>query len=257
MARSIQQKQEIDSSLKSARKKQLHMLPQPPQMPGYEFACYYNPASSLGGDFYDFVKAPGGKLGIVIGDVTGHGIDAAIVMGMAKKTINIFGQTSESPFEVFETSNASLYSDLDDMTFISAWYGVLAPETMVLDYVRAGHNPMIHFTPHLEQKINYLKPKGLVLGMQKNEVFSSVLESATMTLTPGDVLINYTDGIVEAKSKAGEEYGENRLSALVLMNAGRSMQEMVDQIAEDFENFIAGTEQEDDVTLVAFRVLEG
>ncbi len=255
IARQIQQKQEIESGLKSARKKQLHMLPDAPDVEGLEFGRYYNPASSLGGDFYDFIQTPGGHLGTVMGDVTGHGIDAAIVMGMAKKAIHIFGLENDDPLAVLRTANESLYPDLDDMTFVSASYGVLDLKTHHLLYVRAGHNPPILYSPTGGEEMRHLKPKGIVLGMQKGQVFDTFTECMEVELASGDILLQYTDGIIEAKNRDGEEFGMERLDELVKVHGRRTAQEMVDAIRDDFTTFIQGLEQDDDVTLVALKVL--
>ena len=255
VAKDILQKQEMESGLKSARKKQLHMLPPAPQVKGYEFDCYYSPASSLGGDFYDFVEAPGGRLGIAIGDVTGHGVDAAIVMGMAKKTLNIFGKAFPTARDVLVQSNESIYPDLDDMTFVSATYSILEPETGRFEYARAGHNPAILCTPGKPPTAVHLKPKGIVLGMQKSEVFDSVTEGAEIVLTPGQVVLQYTDGIVEAKNRAGEEFGMERLEALLLTTVDLTATEILKVITERFLEFSDGVEQDDDITLVVLKVL--
>ncbi|MHC4600900.1 MAG: PP2C family protein-serine/threonine phosphatase [Planctomycetota bacterium] len=231
------------------------MLPDPPVVKGFEFGCYYKPASSLGGDFYDFVTTPGGSLGIVLGDVSGHGIDAAIVMGMAKKAINIFSFGSDSPRDVLTKANASLYPDLDDMTFVSASYGVLETQSAKFSFVRAGHNPPILFSPSGNPKIRHLKPKGIVLGMQQSPVFETFCEPLEERLNTGDVLLQYTDGIVEAKNKAGEEYGLERLDQLVESNGHRGAQELADIVKDHFNEFIRGLEQDDDVTLVVLKVL--
>ncbi|MHC5036382.1 MAG: PP2C family protein-serine/threonine phosphatase [Planctomycetota bacterium] len=256
IARQIQQKQEIESGLRSARKKQLHMLPDPPAIEGYEFGCYYNPASSLGGDFYDFVNAAEGLIGIVLGDVSGHGIDAAIVMGMAKKAINIFGLESTSPMDVLRKANESLYPDLDDMTFVSASYGVLGIASRKLTFVRAGHNPPILYSPGKDPEIRHLKPRGIVLGMQKGPVFDSFTEDLEVNLTPGDILLQYTDGIIEAKNKAGEEFGLHRLDDLIKEHGQSSAEVLVDAIRKSYEEFNQGQEQDDDITLVALKVLQ-
>jgi serine phosphatase RsbU (regulator of sigma subunit) len=255
VARQIQRDQELESGLKSARKKQLHMLPSPPTVPGYEFGCYYSPASSLGGDFYDFVEAPGGRLGIAIGDVTGHGVDAAIVMGMAKKTLNIFGKAFPTPRDVLVQSNESLFPDLDDMTFVSATYSVLDPATGRFEFARAGHNPALLCLPLDPPQIVPLKPKGIVLGMQKNEVFANFTEGAEIVLAPGQIVLQYTDGIVEAKNRAGTEYGLERLEDLLRKHVALPATQIVAAIQADFSQFSEGVEQDDDITLVVLKVL--
>ena len=254
MARQIQHKQEIEHSLTSARKKQLHMLPEPPELDRFHFYCVYEPATELGGDFYDFVRVADDKLGIVMGDVSGHGLDAAIVMGMAKKTINIFGRGLDSPKETLTKANEELYDDLDDMTFVSAFYGILDEKTGLLRHCRAGHNPTYVINPEGDGEVHELKPKGIVLGMQRDPVFSTFTEEMETQLKPGDVLFQYTDGLVEAKSKAGEEFGFERLQNLLKEHAPKDIADIVNTIRYVFELFIDGTEQDDDVTLLGLKM---
>lgn len=256
VARQIQQKQEIETGLRSARKKQMHMLPDPPAIEGLEFGCYYNPASTLGGDFYDFIATPDGRIGIVLGDVSGHGIDAAIVMGAAKKALNIFGSETPGAEEVMIRANETLYPDLDDMTFVSAAYGIFDKTDGSFEFVRAGHNPPLLFSPTHEGSITQLKPKGIVLGMQKGDVFQTFTETMKVAFAPGDVLLQYTDGIIEAKNRDGEEFGTSRLENLLKAHGNHSAQELVDAIRDDFQGFLDGLEQDDDVTLVALKILQ-
>ncbi len=255
MAREIQEKQEIEHSFKAAQKKQLHMLPNPPVIDGYDFHCVYKPASKLGGDFYDFVNVSDTKLGVVIGDVSGHGLDAAIVMGMAKKTINIFGRDEDSPKDVLVRANQDLADDLDDMTFVSAFYGILDIPGAELRHCRAGHNPTFIVGPEDGGTVTELKPKGIVLGMQREPVFSNFTEEMTTKLKRGEFVFQYTDGLVEAKSRAGEEFGIERLKALLKQHAGKSAKDIVETIHYVFQLFIMGTEQDDDMTLLGFKVL--
>ncbi len=255
VAREIQEKQEIETSFKAAQKKQLHMLPNPPMLDRFDFHCIYKPASKLGGDFYDFVTVSDSKLGIVMGDVSGHGLDAAIVMGMAKKTINIFGRGVFSAKDTLIRVNTDLVADLDDMTFVSVFYGILDLDTDMLTHCRAGHNPTYIVSAADGGSVVELKPKGIVLGMQKEPIFSTFTEEMTTQLKEGDFVFQYTDGLVEAKSKAGEEFGVERLKTLLKQHAGKSAKEIVDTIHYVFQLFSIGTEQDDDITLLGFKVL--
>jgi sigma-B regulation protein RsbU (phosphoserine phosphatase) len=232
------------------------MLPTPPKLERFEFHCVYQPASKLGGDFYDFVNVSEDKLGIVCGDVSGHGLDAAIVMGMAKKTINIFGRGEDSPKETLSLANQDLYADLDDMTFVSAFYGVLDQKTAVLRHCRAGHNPTFLIRDDGKAEVEELKPKGIVLGMQREPVFGTFTEELETSLKPGDVLFQYTDGLIEAKSKSGEEFGSDRLKTLLAQHATKNIDHLVETVSHIFGIFIDGTEQDDDVTLMGLKVLK-
>ena len=119
-------------------------------VPGYEFACYYNAAETLSGDFYDFIQLSPTRIGIVVGDVTGHGLEAAMVMAGAKKAIQILSQNQTSPASVLSAANDNLIPDLDDMTFVSVFFGILDTEKKTLRHVRAGHNQTLIFNPARE-----------------------------------------------------------------------------------------------------------
>ncbi len=231
------------------------MLPDPPQVPGYDFACYYNPATTLSGDFFDFIPVSAHELGIVVGDVTGHGLEAAFIMAAAKKAISILGQGKSSPREVLAAANENLHADLDEMTFVSVFYGILDRGTKMLSHVRAGHNPTILLNPARPKPVEELRPRGIVVGMQLGDSFLKCTEEVKTQLQAGDTVVLYTDGIIEAKNAEGTEYGKDRMIRLLQENSGKRMAENFGAVIEDFASFLDGAEQEDDITLVGFRVL--
>jgi phosphoserine phosphatase RsbU/P len=256
VARQIQSKQEMEHSFASAQKKQFKMLPEPPVVPGYEFASYYNAAETLSGDFYDFLDLGPNQLGIVVGDVTGHGLEAAVIMACAKKAIQILSQGQTSPAHVMQLANDNLVPDLDDMTFVSVFFGILDTSTHTLRHVRAGHNPTILLNPTRDQPVTELKPRGIVVGMQRGELFGKLIEEHEITLRPGDVVIQYTDGIIEAKNADGAEFGKERFTQILLDYWEKPVQDAFDAVLQHFSLWMGELPLDDDVTLVGFRVLD-
>ena len=250
----IQAEKELESSLVAAKKQQLHMLPDVPDFPGLEFGAYYSPSSQLGGDFYDFVQVGPDELGVVIGDVSGHGIPAALVMGMAKKTINIFGRGISSSSATLVQANADLHRDFSRGFFVTVCYTVYNRRMQSLNFCRAGHPPLILANPNREPSMEVFEPRGLAMGIDDGRRFNPLVEEKTIQLIKGDVVLLYTDGLWEATNRAREEYGKNRIEQTVRTNSSLPMDELIRALELDVYTFMDGREQEDDITMVGFRV---
>jgi len=246
----------MEHSFRSAQKKQFKMLPDPPVVPGFEFACYYNAAETLSGDFYDFLQITPSEIGIVVGDATGHGLEASVIMACAKKAIQILSQGQTSPAHVMQLANDNLVPDLDDMTFVSVFFGILDTETRMLRHVRAGHNPTILLNPTREQPVTELKPRGIVVGMQRGEMFGKLIEEHEIELRTGDVVVQYTDGIIEAKNREGAEFGKELFTQILLDNWEKPVADAFDALLNQFGAWMGDLPLDDDVTLVGFRVLD-
>lgn len=264
VATEIRRTSSIARSIPEAQRRQLHMLPKPPSIPGYDFDCRYIPCDEVSGDFYDFINLSDGRLGISIGDVSGHGIEAAMVMGMAKKAIQIYAQEETSAKSVLELANQSLSQDLLEGTFVSAAYGILNIAKRQFIFARAGNNPPFLVNPARNPAVMELKPAGLAIGVDKTCLkFRKVVQELAVQLRPGDLIFQYTDGLVEAPSppvqtaltkNASEEYGAQRLRELLLKNIGLPVP-MLLGVAEAEVRKFAGGQMSDDITLIAFRVL--
>ncbi|MEK7269504.1 MAG: PP2C family protein-serine/threonine phosphatase [Planctomycetota bacterium] len=248
IARGIQQQLEIQS----ARQKQLRTLPREPAIPGWEFANLYHPATAMGGDFYDFVPVAERQIGISIGDVSGHGVDAAFIMGKAMKALNIFGRNVLSPAKALVTTNADIFPDLDRQTFISIFYGVLDLASGLFRYAGAGHPP-----PFLARAqggtIETLEARGVVLGMDRGPLFEKNVRELETTLQKGDVLLFFTDGITEAANLDGEQFGEDRLGEILKAHFRGDLKALMQSIELSVERFQDSIEQADDMTLLAVR----
>ena len=167
-------RRETAKVMKRARAVQLSMLPKTPSIEGLDLYAHYAPCEAVGGDFYDFVPVSPWELGIVIGDVAGHGVDAALTMAVAKKTIQIHGMGRSSPRETLIVTCADLAPDLPGNSFVTVFYGILDLRTWKLTYASAGHTPPVLFNPGRKPALQCLPGKGVVMGavfvqaMEKN-----------------------------------------------------------------------------------------
>ncbi|MCX7804655.1 MAG: serine/threonine-protein phosphatase [Planctomycetota bacterium] len=256
LAEQLRKQSELEKSLKVARQRQLQMLPRLPSVQGFEFSSMYLPASKVSGDFYDFFKISEAEYGISMGDVSGHGVEAGIVMGMAKKAIQIYARGKSSPKEVMCLTNEDLSNDLDGETFVSASYAVLDVGRRLFRFARAGHNPPILYNPARTPNTLTIRPNGMVIGVDKSgKRFATVMQEVELELKPGDLFFQYTDGVVEASNASGEEFGEKRLLEIVTKGHSMPLRDLLAVIEETITTFAGGKEQEDDITIVAFKVL--
>ncbi|MBN1808829.1 MAG: serine/threonine-protein phosphatase [Planctomycetes bacterium] len=254
MADEIRRKRDLTRSLSLASRRQLNMLPREVEIPGYEIASVYAPCDAISGDFYDIMPLAGGReVAMFMGDVTGHGIEAALFMGMGKKAIGIFAKQLRTPVEVLCSANDELAEDLDSETFITVLYALLDAESGRMTVARAGHPKPIIYNPERSPRWSYVEAKGLVLGMTKGQVFRKSLAEAEVLLAPGDVFFFYTDGLVEAHDEHNEAYGDSRMIEVIERHGGKHPQDLLKAIVEDVEGFLSGKPLGDDVTLIAVK----
>lgn len=240
------------AQLSTAQKRVRAMFSKPPEIEGFDFHVTFEPMEEIGGDFYDFVPLENNKMGVVIGDVTGHGVEAAVVMGMVKSIVKVMAKNFEKASDVIEYSNKELSPDMDSTTFTTVFYGIIDIENKTFNFVRAGHNPLILYNPSRNPSLITFAPKGTILGVP----WSLNLEEVTIQLIPGDMLIQYTDGITEAKSKKDEEFGMERLYEVVEQAGSGGLQAVMKAIKTTIAEFSKGSTEADDVTLVGFELKE-
>ena len=242
-------------SMQRSRKAQLSMLPKLPEIPGLEIAAVYKPCEHVGGDFYDLFVVGRYRLGIVIGDVSGHGVEAALIMAATKKALQIHGQGAMSPKETLLAVNNSIKPEMPPGTFVSLFFAILDLKEQTLTCARAGHCPMLIFNGEANPRVKQSAPNGMVLGMASNEVFAKSLSEETVKVEAGDVMLLYTDGVSEATNVSKEEFGEEGLvKAMQAMN-GISASQVTEALEAEIFAFREGTAQDDDVTLVALRYM--
>jgi sigma-B regulation protein RsbU (phosphoserine phosphatase) len=253
IADEVAQRERLNREVEIAREVQERLFPQTlPPIAGVEYSGACRPALGVGGDYYDFLALPEGHLGVAIGDVSGKGIAAALMMASLQASLR--GEATRAPENlaalvanvnhlVFEASSANRYA-----TFFYAQYD---PETGRLTYVNAGHNPPMLFHREGDQwRIERLDVGGTVVGLFKKFAY----KQACVTIAPGDVLVAFTDGISEAMNAADEEWGEEQLIETVEQCDGLTPSEIIARIMEAADGFVAGAKQHDDMTLVVLSV---
>lgn len=246
-------RQALKRELAIGHEMQLALLPRRvPEIPGWQFACHYQSAWQVGGDFYDFItlEEDPPQLALVIADVTGKGVPAALIMAMARTLIRAEAGRSAAPAAVLERVNELIINDNRAPVFLSAYYAVLDAAQGRLRYASAGHNPPLclrRATGQLEE----LPAPGYLLGAFRGASFSGEETS----LAPGDALILYTDGVSEARDAAGHFFGEERLKAAVCAAAGCTAEAIVDGILAAVADFSGPRDQTDDLTIVVAKRL--
>jgi sigma-B regulation protein RsbU (phosphoserine phosphatase) len=264
LAEEVTERRRIDSEIEIARQVQERLLPQSyPTVDGLDFAGFSRTAQEVGGDYYDFIALESGRLGIAIGDVSGKGISAALLMASIRAALH--GLTFSGLLNLarlIEGLNRIIYDSSTNNRFVTFFFGEYDPATRTLDYVNAGHNAPALLRPAAADKSGFCTPETpcvvqrLEIGGPVVGIFSEVhYEQGRLQLQPYDVLVAFTDGISEAMTADYEEWGEDALLAAARMATRRSAQEIVKTVIESADRFTAGAAQNDDLTLVVLKVL--
>jgi len=244
------------AELDAARRVQLQMLPaRPPEIQGYEISAFYDACVELGGDLYQFYEITPNHTGLLIGDVSGHGAAAAVIMAMATKSCAVRSPRDLSPSAVLKAVNQDLVPDLQNGKFITAFYGILENLTGTLRYVRAGHPPA--YMIHGDGRVSTLTGLGMGLGVGSAQRFETQLHENVVVLEPGSTLVLYTDGIIEAMDCDKQEFTDTRLRDLLSELAGLSAQDISLAILSEVRAHAGSVSLDDDVTLVVVRHLPG
>ena len=234
----------VRDELEVARELQEDLLPHDvPPIPGYDFAHSYRTANEVGGDYYDLTPLPDGRVSLLVGDASGHGMAAGLVMAIANATLKTALDIDPSPERVIQLLNRTLCRTGTNRTFMSVFYGLLDPDTGVLEYVCAGHPfPVLRRT---DGSVEELGCGGLPLGMREPlEVFPQ-----TVILSPGDLLVLYTDGLAEALDTEGKEaFGYSRIASLA--QNGGSPRTVHDRVIRAFDSHVGDEPIKDDLTLL-------
>ena len=250
IAHDIRKREEQDASLRTARREQLQMLPKIPAIPGYSFGAYYLPAGEIGGDFYDFINLKGNRLGIVIGDVTGHGIEAAIIMGMAKMAFHIRVQGMGSPRELMGLANDDLFAELHRTAFVTGAFAVIDRATRKMAYVRAGHCPLLL---RRGSEVKDLAVGGIPFGVTDGSPFLMSNPEGEADLKAGDIVLLYTDGVIEAGPPTAQ-FGMARLRKTLLAAPVDSAASAMKAVVAALDAYLDKTPQGDDTTLVCLKI---
>src|SRR5215211_1392017 len=245
----ISERARIEQELRVARRIQQASLPEEvPTLDRWEISPLYRPAREVGGDLYDFHLLSEGRLGVVIGDATGKGVPAALVMSTTCGMLQLAAQEldSSSPGEVLSRVNETLFARIPSNMFVTCFYTVLEPESATLRYANAGHDlPYLWHDGAAEE----LRARGMPLGLMPGMHY----EEKEIVLQEGDSALLYTDGLVEAHDPQREMFGFPRLQALVSEH-GEEERSLEEVLLEELYSFVGeGWEQEDDITLLTLR----
>jgi serine phosphatase RsbU (regulator of sigma subunit)/predicted ester cyclase len=245
-AAEARERERIEQELQVARQIQQELLPEAtPKLDGWQIETCYEPAREVGGDFYDFLVLEDGRLGLVVGDATGHGMPAALVMATTRGMLRAVVQSLRSPGEVLARVNEALVADVPSSTFVTCLYGILDPESGRLLYANAGHN--LPCRRH-DSQADELRARGMPLGLMPGIEY----EEKEATLEPGDITLFYSDGLVEAHNPRCEMFGFSRLRRLIAEYAEEGS--LAHSLMDELRSFTGEEwEQEDDITLVTLR----
>ncbi|MCD4700044.1 MAG: SpoIIE family protein phosphatase [Phycisphaerae bacterium] len=256
MGPKLREREKMKRSLDLAMEIQQHLLPaESPRLPGFDIAGTSLYCDETGGDYYDFidlVDLGAGKLGIAVGDVTGHGIGAALLMASARGVLRSHaGRHGGDLSKLFKTLNTHLVRDTGEERFMTLFYGVLDAATRSLEWTSGGHDPAIllrRSTGLFEE----LPSTGVPLGIVEGATFESVIP---VTLAGGDVIAIGTDGIWEATNAAGDMFGKDRMREVLSARSDSSAADIYAAIVEAVNEFLADLPQQDDITLVIIKAM--
>src|SRR5919202_1352885 len=225
------ERERIEQELRVARSIQQASLPKEvPELTGWQIAPYYQPAREVGGDFYDLFELEDERLGIVVGDATGKGVPAALVMSSTRSMLRAVARASNSPGEVLEQVNDLLFTDIPPNMFVTCFYAILDPKRGTLTYANAGHD-----LPYLRRRngdCEELRARGMPLGLMPKMNY----EQKEIVLDVGEAALLYSDGLVEAHDPKGEMFGFPRLRALVAKHAEDGS--LGDSLLEELYSFV-------------------
>jgi len=253
------EKERLEQELKIARSIQMSLLPQGLlNMRGISLSGHCEPAREVGGDYYDFFPLDGGRLGILIADVSGKGTSAALYMAELKGLMLALSRQHASPRQLLIDANQIISSHLDSRSFITMTYAVVDPVAGTLTCARAGHCPLVFVPgPHAVSRASQvITPDGMVLGLQFDTggAFDRMLEEVTIPIGVGDLFLLYTDGISEAMNVHGDCFGDHRLVDLAALHSDLSSDDLRARILSEVHLFTGDAAQHDDMTMVLLKI---
>ena len=242
----------VTRDMEIAKQIQLSLLPpSPPDLNGALIACRCIPATHVGGDYYDFFRRGIDDIDIVIADVSGHSVGAALIMAETRSVLRAQFHATNSTRDILAMLNEELYEDLTNAElFITMFYVKFNMASRLLTYASAGHNRPLLFRPG-RPSCTELDAEGLILGVKRNVLF----EENTEQLQGGDVLLMYTDGVTEAQNRAGELFGESRLCEFLATVCTEHPDVMIDRILREVTAFSAPEPLQDDLSLVIIKLI--
>ncbi|HCX29791.1 MAG TPA: hypothetical protein DHU55_08495 [Blastocatellia bacterium] len=244
------EKKRLEGQLEVARQVQLQLLPaKDPQLDGYDISAYNFPTEEVSGDYYDWVKIYDDQIGLVIADVSGKGVPAALLMAFLRASLRAATHIGYSPHISMAKVNYLLWESIERNQFVTAFYGILDVTNKTLTYTNAGHNPPLLLDKDGNSK--FIERGSLPLGMFKDTRYHEYY----LTTEPGEVLVLYTDGATEAQSPQGEEFGRDRLAEAVKANRQLGARDLIAAVQKEVVEWTGGVGAGDDVTFFVIKAL--
>jgi sigma-B regulation protein RsbU (phosphoserine phosphatase) len=249
---SEEERRRLESELELSQVIQRALLPQRlPSIRGVELAAFSRPSEIIGGDYFDFFQFRDGTHGLVIADVSGHGVSAGMLMSSLQTAIRTLAPDTDSPAEILERINRFYIHNIHFTTFVTVFLARFDPVTLTLTYVNAGHNPPA-VRRQANSSITWLRPTAPAIGLAEPEHFHPRME--TIGFSGGDSLLLYTDGVTEVLNIRNEEFGQERLAELVQQHADRSAPDLLQAVRQAVSAFGGNRPLMDDVTMVALKI---
>jgi len=246
------EKKRLQGQLEVARQVQLELLPpRDPEVPGYDISAYNFPTEEVSGDYYDWVKIYEDEIGIVIADVSGKGVPAAILMAFLRSSLRAATHIGYAPNISMAKVNYLLWESIERNQFVTAFHGILDASNGLLAYSNAGHNPPLLINANRETR--FIEYGEQPLGMFPETRY----HQHHLSLKPGDVLVLYTDGVTEAQNPQGVEFGRDRLAKAVKENYERPARELIASLEMAVLEWTANAGANDDVTFFVIKALYG
>lgn len=244
------EKKRLEGQLEVARQVQLELLPaKDPQLEGYDISAYNFPTEEVSGDYYDWVRIYDDQIGLVIADVSGKGVPAALLMAFLRASLRAATHIGYSPHISMAKVNYLLWESIERNQFVTAFYGILDVTNRTLTYTNAGHNPPILLDKNGD--FSFIERGSVPLGMFRDTRYHEYY----LTTEPGELLLLYTDGVTEAQNSKGEEFGRDRLAEAVKAHRQLSARELIAAVYKDVIAWTDGRGATDDVTFFVIKAL--
>ena len=244
-----EERSRLEAELELSQKVQKALLPQSlPPIAGWELGAFSQPASIVGGDYFDFLRFKGGAHAIVIADVMGKGMPASMLMASLQASLRIVVPESDSPAVALDRINLLFHHNINLTKFVTMVIAQLDPRSETIRYVNAGHNPPILIRKG-GRELEPLLPTGAAIGLVENAKFTV----GSLRIGPGESLVLYTDGVVEAGNGESEFYGDDRLNQFLHRHSASSPAELIRELRVDLKKFVGDRPSSDDTTIVVLR----
>ncbi len=243
------EKGRLERELQVAREVQLSLIPRRlPEIAGWEFAAYWEPAREVSGDFYDFILTDLSRFSVVIADVSDKGMGAALFMALTRSIVRASAAASIVPNQCITQANRLICADAGNGMFVTLFYAQFDPDLGACEFVNAGHNPPLLYDSRQNELVE-LTRTGIALGVDDSLQF----KQGAVRLAPGDSVLLYTDGVTEATNAKDQEFGVERLRRIVEANGRAPAPTTIRMIQESLSEFVGSAPQHDDITVVAIK----